>query len=55
MVIMSCHLLITIIRYLDIIEQAVRQGKVTLIENLSETIDPILDPLLGRNTIKRGR
>ncbi|XP_032902051.1 dynein heavy chain 11, axonemal [Amblyraja radiata] len=41
--------------YLDIIEHALSCGNVILIENLEETIDPVLDPLLGRNTIKKGR
>lgn len=30
-------------------------GETVLIENLKETVDPVLEPLLGRNTIKRGR
>ncbi|XP_004592923.2 dynein axonemal heavy chain 17 [Ochotona princeps] len=41
--------------YLDIIEQAVSEGDILLIENIGETVDPVLDPLLGRNTIKKGR
>ncbi|KAM7334656.1 hypothetical protein ACRRTK_007976 [Alexandromys fortis] len=41
--------------YLDIIEQAISEGDILLIENIGETIDPVLDPLLGRNTIKKGR
>lgn len=41
--------------YLDTIERAVSNGDVVLIENLEESIDPVLDPLLGRNTIKKGR
>ncbi|XP_069077648.1 dynein axonemal heavy chain 11-like [Pleurodeles waltl] len=41
--------------YVDIIEQAVVVGDPVLIENLEETIDPILDPLLGRHTLKKGR
>ena len=42
-------------RYLDVIEQALACGETVLLENLQEKIDPVLDPLLGRNTIKRGR
>lgn len=42
-------------RYVDVIEQAVVAGEPVLIENLQETIDPIIDPLLGRHTIKKGR
>ncbi|XP_067457869.1 dynein axonemal heavy chain 11 isoform X1 [Thunnus thynnus] len=41
--------------YLDVIEQALACGETVLIENLQEKIDPVLEPLLGRNTIKRGR
>lgn len=41
--------------YLDIIEQAVSEGDTLLIENIGETVDPVLDPLLGRNTIKKGK
>nr|XP_031541762.1 dynein heavy chain 17, axonemal [Vicugna pacos] len=41
--------------YLDIIEQAVSEGGTLLIENIGETVDPVLDPLLGRNTIKKGK
>lgn len=42
-------------RYLDVIEQALACGETVLIENLQEKVDPVLEPLLGRNTIKRGR
>lgn len=41
--------------YLNTIENALASGDTILIENLDETVDPVLDPLLGRNTIKRGR
>ncbi|XP_019398323.1 PREDICTED: dynein heavy chain 17, axonemal [Crocodylus porosus] len=41
--------------YLDIIEQAVSEGHTLLIENIGETVEPVLDPLLGRNTIKKGK
>ncbi|XP_039082400.1 dynein heavy chain 17, axonemal [Hyaena hyaena] len=41
--------------YLDIIEQAISEGDTLLIENIGETVDPVLDPLLGRNTIKKGK
>uniref|UniRef100_A0A8D3BTI9 Dynein axonemal heavy chain 11 n=1 Tax=Scophthalmus maximus TaxID=52904 RepID=A0A8D3BTI9_SCOMX len=40
--------------YVDVIEQAVVAGDTVLIENLLETIDPVIDPLLGRHTIKKG-
>lgn len=42
-------------RYLDAIERALAAGDVVLIENLEETLDPVLGPLLGRETIKKGR
>ncbi|XP_066570660.1 dynein axonemal heavy chain 11 [Amia ocellicauda] len=41
--------------YLDTLERALACGETVLIENLEETVDPVLDPLLGRNTIKKGR
>jgi len=41
--------------YLDSIERAVSSGDVVLIENMGEAIDPVLDSLVGRNTIKKGR
>ncbi|XP_059180294.1 dynein axonemal heavy chain 9-like [Centropristis striata] len=41
--------------YLDAIERALSEGNVVLIENLEETLDPVLGPLLGRETIKKGR
>ncbi|XP_038597832.1 LOW QUALITY PROTEIN: dynein heavy chain 17, axonemal [Tachyglossus aculeatus] len=41
--------------YLDTIERAISDGVTLLIENIGETVEPVLDPLLGRNTIKKGR
>ncbi|XP_067164604.1 dynein axonemal heavy chain 9 [Apteryx mantelli] len=41
--------------YLDAMEQAVAAGELVLIENLEESVDPVLGPLLGRETIKKGR
>ncbi|XP_076002796.1 dynein axonemal heavy chain 9 [Genypterus blacodes] len=41
--------------YLDSIERALVAGDVVLMENLEETVDPVLGPLLGRETIKKGR
>nr|P39057.1 RecName: Full=Dynein beta chain, ciliary [Heliocidaris crassispina]BAA00827.1 dynein beta-heavy chain [Heliocidaris crassispina] len=41
--------------YLDTIENAISSGDTVLIENMEESIDPVLDPVLGRNTIKKGR
>lgn len=41
--------------YLDTIERAVSAGDTVLIENMEESVDAVLDPVLGRNTIKKGR
>ncbi|XP_039198067.1 dynein heavy chain 11, axonemal isoform X1 [Crotalus tigris] len=41
--------------FLKTIERTLACGDVVLIENLNEKIDPVLDPLLGRNTIKKGK
>ncbi|XP_032430935.1 dynein axonemal heavy chain 9 [Xiphophorus hellerii] len=40
---------------LDAVERALAAGDVVLIENLGETLDPVLGPLLGREIIKKGR
>ncbi|XP_070509872.1 dynein beta chain, ciliary-like [Chironomus tepperi] len=40
--------------YLDNIERAITNGDTLLIENIEETIDAVLDPLLGRVLIKKG-
>jgi len=44
-----------ILRYLEAVERALAAGDVVLIENVEETVDPVLGPLLGRETIKKGR
>ncbi|XP_075803650.1 dynein axonemal heavy chain 11 [Microtus pennsylvanicus] len=41
--------------FLNAVETALTFGDVILIENLEETVDPVLGPLLGRNTIKKGK
>uniref|UniRef100_A0A803YDF7 Dynein axonemal heavy chain 9 n=1 Tax=Meleagris gallopavo TaxID=9103 RepID=A0A803YDF7_MELGA len=41
--------------YLDTMERALASGELVLIENLEESVDPVLGPLLGRETIKKGR
>ncbi|NXI37002.1 DYH9 protein, partial [Galbula dea] len=41
--------------YLDTVERALAAGELLLIENLQESLDPVLGPLLGRETIKKGR
>ncbi|XP_067615922.1 dynein beta chain, ciliary [Eurosta solidaginis] len=41
--------------YLDTIELAITRGYTVLIENIDESLDPVLDPLLGRHLIKKGK
>lgn len=41
--------------YLDVIEKALSKGQIVLIENIGENLDPVLDPLIGRNLIKKGQ
>ena len=41
--------------YLDAIERAVANGDTLLLENIGESVDAVLDPLLGRLTIKKGK
>ncbi|RKO94585.1 dynein heavy chain and region D6 of dynein motor-domain-containing protein [Blyttiomyces helicus] len=41
--------------YLDAIEKAVSTGETVLIEDIAESIDAVLNPLLGRETIKKGK
>ena len=45
----------TCYRYLDLIERAIASGDCLLLENIGESIDPVLNPLLGRLTIKKGK
>jgi len=41
--------------YLDVMEHAIVAGDTVLLENIDEMVDPVLDPVVGRNTIKKGR
>ncbi|XP_035580605.1 dynein heavy chain 9, axonemal isoform X2 [Zalophus californianus] len=41
--------------YLQTLERALEAGDMVLIENLEESVDPVLGPLLGREVIKKGR
>ncbi|XP_046594204.1 dynein beta chain, ciliary [Neodiprion lecontei] len=41
--------------FLEVIEVSLASGATVLVENIGETVDPVLDPLLGRNLIKKGR
>jgi len=40
--------------YMEVIESALSSGDTLLIENIDETIEAVLDPLIGRYTIKKG-
>ena len=40
--------------YLDVIENSITKGFTVLIENIPEYVDPVLEPLLARNLIKKG-
>ncbi|XP_030371689.1 dynein beta chain, ciliary [Scaptodrosophila lebanonensis] len=40
--------------YLDQVEKAVSNGSTLLIENIGESVDAVLNPLLGRMLIKKG-
>lgn len=37
------------------LEKSIVTGKIVLLENIEENLDPVLDPLLGRNLIKKGK
>ncbi|KAG5897762.1 hypothetical protein JTB14_019981 [Gonioctena quinquepunctata] len=41
--------------YLDTIEKCISGGLVVLLENIGEALDAVLDPVLGRVLIKKGR
>lgn len=40
-------------KYLDVIENAIKNGLTLLIENIEENIDAVLDPLLGRVLVRK--
>ena len=42
-------------RYIDKVEHCIENGIPLMIENLSEEIDAVLDPVIARQTIRRGR
>ena len=51
---------LTIIRlgqknFMDTVERCIIEGSPLIIENLTEELDPVLDPLLGRMLIKKGQ
>lgn len=41
--------------YLDVIERAISEGEVVLLENIGEGVDAVLDPIMGRVLIKKGK
>jgi len=41
-------------RFLDVVERCVSMGHALIIENLGDSIDAVLEPVLGRQFIKRG-
>ncbi|XP_031336595.1 dynein beta chain, ciliary isoform X1 [Photinus pyralis] len=41
--------------YLDTMEKAITGGATVLVESIGENLDPVLDSLLGRNLIKKGK
>lgn len=40
---------------LEVIESAIIKGETVLIESIPENLDPVLDPLIGKNLIKKGQ
>lgn len=42
-------------KYIDIVERCIENGTPLLIENLPEEIDAVLEPVVSRQTIRRGR
>lgn len=46
---------LTMRNYLDRMERAVSNGEVVLLENIGETVDAVLEPLLGRVLIRKGK
>ncbi|XP_076625371.1 dynein beta chain, ciliary [Colletes latitarsis] len=41
--------------YLTLIEFSIANGGIVLLENIMETIDPVMDPIIKRDLIKKGR
>ncbi|KAH7825191.1 dynein haevy chain 4, outer dynein arm beta [Monocercomonoides exilis] len=42
-------------RYLDRLENAIQNGEPYLFENLGETLEAVIDPVIGRNLIRKGK
>ena len=41
-------------KFLQIVENSIRMGNPVLLENIEETLDPSLEPLLNKNIVKQG-
>ena len=41
-------------RFLEVVERNISMSQPLMIENIGETIDPVLEPVLSRSTVKRG-
>lgn len=41
--------------YLHLIEISIASGGIVLVENIMESIDPVLDPVIKRDLIKKGK
>eukprot|EP00792_Barthelona_sp_PAP020_P009043 TRINITY_DN3265_c0_g6_i1.p1 TRINITY_DN3265_c0_g6~~TRINITY_DN3265_c0_g6_i1.p1 ORF type:complete len:3839 (+),score=1299.73 TRINITY_DN3265_c0_g6_i1:669-11519(+) len=42
-------------KYLDTVERSIQNGEVTIIENMKEEVDVLLQPIVERNFTKKGR
>ncbi|KAL0236998.1 hypothetical protein PCE1_000395 [Barthelona sp. PCE] len=42
-------------KYMDTVERAISEGQTIIVENVKETIDVLLDPIINRNIAKKGR
>jgi len=41
-------------KFLKMIESAIRLGQPVLLENIDETLDPSLEPILSKSVVKNG-
>lgn len=40
-------------KFLQVVENGIRMGQPILLENIEETLDPSLEPLLQKNVVKQ--
>lgn len=40
--------------FMKVLEEAIKNGKPVLLQNISESMDPSLDPILGKAVVKQG-